>query len=87
MSSVSIHIYRQRGRPIRMEQKLRLSIFRINQAFQDGTILAHLDPKCQTILENDASKFVTVVILSQYDDSGTPRPIAFMQKKLPAERN
>ncbi|KAI0992807.1 hypothetical protein K3495_g15377 [Podosphaera aphanis] len=64
------------------------SFIRIKQAFKDETMLAHFDPKLQTILETDASDFVTAAVLSQYDDSGVLRPVAFMSKKmLPAECN
>ncbi|KAI0994896.1 hypothetical protein K3495_g13285 [Podosphaera aphanis] len=64
------------------------AFFRIKQAFTDEIMLAHFDPHRQTILETDASDFVTAAILSQYDDSGKLRPIAFMSKKmLPAECN
>ncbi|KAI0999387.1 hypothetical protein K3495_g8806 [Podosphaera aphanis] len=62
------------------------AFFRIKQAFIDEIMLAHFDPHRQTILETDASDFETAAILSQYDDSGKLRPIAFMSKKmLPAE--
>ncbi|KAI0991493.1 hypothetical protein K3495_g16694, partial [Podosphaera aphanis] len=51
-------------------------------------MLAHFDPRRQTIMETDASDFVTAAILSQYDDKGILRPVAFMSKKmLPAECN
>ena len=64
------------------------AFFQIKQAFKDGTMLAHFNPKRQTILETDASDFVTAAILSQYDESGILRPVAFMSKKmLPAECN
>ena len=64
------------------------AFFQIKQAFKDGTMLAHFNPKRQTILETDASDFVTAAILSQYDESGILRPVAFMsKKKLPAECN
>ncbi|KAI1004908.1 hypothetical protein K3495_g3314 [Podosphaera aphanis] len=40
------------------------TFFQIKQAFKDGTMLAHFDPKLQTILETDASDFVTATIIS-----------------------
>lgn len=64
------------------------SFSRIKQAFKDGTMLAHFDPKLQTVLETDASDFVTAAVLSQYDKTGILRPVAFMSKKMiPAECN
>ncbi|KAI0993149.1 hypothetical protein K3495_g15035, partial [Podosphaera aphanis] len=39
-------------------------------------------------METDASDFVTAAVLSQYDEAGILRPIAFMSKKMiPAECN
>ncbi|KAI0996376.1 hypothetical protein K3495_g11804 [Podosphaera aphanis] len=64
------------------------SFLQIKHAFKDGGMLAHFDPSRQTILETDASDYVTAAVLSQYDDSGILRPVAFMSKKmLPAECN
>lgn len=64
------------------------SFRKIKSAFQEGTMLAHFDPQRQTILETDASDYVTAAILSQYDDKNILRPVAFMSKKmLPAECN
>lgn len=64
------------------------SFLQIKKAFKDGTILAHFDPKLQTLLETDASDFVTAAVLLQYDQSGTLRPVAFMPKEMiPAECN
>ena len=60
----------------------------IKKAFNDNQMLAHFDPRRKTILETDASDFVTAAILSQYDDSDVLRPVAFMSKKMiPAELN
>ena len=51
-------------------------------------MLAHFDPRRQTVMETDASDFVTAAVLSQYDNIGILRPVAFMsKKKLPAECN
>lgn len=60
----------------------------IKEAFSNGPILAHFDPERKTILETDASDFVTAAVLSQYDERDVLRPVAFMSKKmLPAECN
>ena len=60
----------------------------IKKAFKEGTMLAHFDYRKQTILETDASDYVTAAILSQYDDNKILRPVAFMSKKmLPTECN
>lgn len=44
------------------------SFNRIKRAFKDGIMLSHFDPKRKTVLETDASDYVTAAILSQYDD-------------------
>ena len=64
------------------------SFMQIKNAFKEGQILAHFDPSRKTILETDASDWVTAAVLSQYDDEGVLRPVAFMSKKMiPAECN
>ncbi|KAI0992164.1 hypothetical protein K3495_g16022, partial [Podosphaera aphanis] len=74
--------------PFSWDDDCEASFRRIIQAFKDGTMLAHFDPRLQTVLETDASDFVTAAVLSQYDHSGVLRPVAFMSKKmLPAECN
>ncbi|KAI1006277.1 hypothetical protein K3495_g1940 [Podosphaera aphanis] len=51
-------------------------------------VVLKFDSHRQTVSETDASDYVTIAILSQYDQSGTLRPVAFMSKKmLPAECN
>lgn len=70
------------------DQNCENSFNNIKIAFKDGTMLAHFDPQKQTILETDASEYVTAAILSQYDNNNVLRPVAFMSKKmLPAECN
>lgn len=64
------------------------AFFRLRQAFSEGTMLKHFDPSKQTVLETDASDYVTAAVLSQTDEDGLLRPVAFMSKKmLPAECN
>lgn len=51
-------------------------------------MLAHFDPNLQTVLVTHTSDFVAAAALSQYDHSGTLRPVALMSKKMiPAECN
>ena len=64
------------------------AFLRIKNRFEEGGMLAHFDPDRKTVLETDASDYVSGAVLSQYDDQGILRPIAFMSKKmLPAECN
>jgi transposase InsO family protein len=51
-------------------------------------VLAHPDPSRQYILHTDASGFATAAVLSQQQEDGTIRPVAYYSKKMgPAERN
>ena len=68
--------------PFVWDMKCDNSFKNIKKAFKDGTMLAHFDPRKQTVLENDASDYVTAAILSQYDKNSILRPVAFMSKKM-----
>lgn len=60
----------------------------LKSLFTSAPILRHFDPSKETIVECDASDFVSSGILSQYDSDGTLHPVAFMSKKYdPAECN
>lgn len=60
----------------------------LKNAFCSAPILMHFDPNKQIIVETDASDYVSAAILSQHDDQGTLRPVAFFSKKhTPAECN
>ena len=51
-------------------------------------MLAHFNLELQTVLETDASDYVTAAILSQYSADGILRLVAFMSKKMvPTECN
>lgn len=45
-------------------------------------MLAHFDPDRKSVLEIDASDYVTAAVLSQYDDQNVLRPVVFMFKKM-----
>ena len=61
---------------------------KLREAFTSEIILAHFDPDRKIVVETDASDYVSAGILSQYDDNGILRPIAFYSKKhAPAECN
>ena len=46
-------------------------------AFTTAPILFHFDPNKQAIVETDASDYMTVGILFQYDDNGQLRRVFF----------
>jgi hypothetical protein len=58
----------------------------IKKSFSGAGILAHFDPHKGIRLETDASKFAITAILSQLQEDGQWRPVAFWSRKLiPAE--
>ena len=58
----------------------------LKQAFCCTTILAHFDPRMRIRVETDASKYAIAAILSQLQEDGQWRPVAFWSRKLiPAE--
>jgi hypothetical protein len=44
-------------------------------------ILHHFDYDCEAVVETDASDYISVGILSQYDDKGILHLVAFFSKK------
>lgn len=60
----------------------------LKHRFTTAPVLMHFDPSKVTYLETDASDFALGAVLSQKDDNGKLRPIAFHSRKLtPAEMN
>jgi hypothetical protein len=60
----------------------------LKNAFTTAHVLAHFDPKKKTVVETDASNWASGGVLSQYDDSGILRPVAyFSAKHSPQECN
>lgn len=61
---------------------------KLKKAFITAPILAQFDPDRQTVLETDSSGYCVGGILSQYDNNGLLRPVAYYSKRnLPAECN
>ena len=60
----------------------------LKNALSKAPVLAHFDPDKKTVLETDASQYVTGGVLSQYSDDGSLCPVAFYSKNmLPVECN
>ena len=60
----------------------------LKEAFTSAPILRHFDPERLTVLETDASNYVSAGVLSQYAEDGLLHPVAFFSKKhSPAECN
>jgi hypothetical protein len=60
----------------------------LKQMFTRAPALANYDPEKETVVDCDASGYVTGGVLMQYDTKGMLRPVAFYSKKMtPAECN
>jgi hypothetical protein len=60
----------------------------LQHAFTSAFILRRFDHDRDIVVETDASDYVSTSVLSQYDDDGLLRPVAFFSKKRsPAECN
>lgn len=51
--------------------------------FASASFLAHYDPSLRTVIETDASDFITAGVLSQYHDAEL-RPVAFYSRRMTA---
>ena len=61
---------------------------RLKKAFTTAPVLAQFDPDRETVMETDASGWVTAATLSQYGDDDVLHPCAFFSRKMaPAECN
>lgn len=74
--------------PFRWNEECEHAFQRLKSAFVDAPVLMPFDWAKEVILETDASDYVSAGVLSQYDDDGILRPVAFFSKKhTPAECN
>lgn len=63
----------------------QLAFDRLKIAFTTAPILAFYDHTKRTVLETDASDWASGGILSQFDDTGTLRPVAYYSSKHTAQ--
>lgn len=74
--------------PFSWDQECECAFQRLKSAFVNAPVLMPFDWTKEVILETDASDYVSAGALSQYDDNGVLRPVAFFSKKhTPAECN
>ena len=60
----------------------------VTRALTSAPLLAHPEPQRQWTVQTDASGYAIGAVLSQQQDDGTQRPVAFWSRKLnSAERN
>ena len=56
--------------------------------FTTALVLAHFDLDREILVETDASDYISVGVMSQYDDNSILHPVTFFSKKhTPAECN
>ena len=74
--------------PFEWPESAELSYRHLRDIFMSAPLLIHYDPKKKIRMETDASNFALAGIISQQDDDGNWRPVAFMSRKMiPAEQN
>lgn len=70
------------------DEKCEEAFSTLKKAFTSQPILSHFDPDRKTVVETDASDYVSGGILSQFDENGSLYPVAYFSKKhSPAECN
>lgn len=68
--------------------KAQVAFDTLKQAFTSAPILMYFDPHRAIGVETDASDYVSVAIMSQYEDRNTLRLVDYLSKKYsPAECN
>jgi hypothetical protein len=76
------HKQNAKGPPFMWTDAAEKSFNWIKKSFAGAGILAHFDPRKRIRLEIDASKFAIAAILSQLQEDGQWRPVAFWWRKL-----
>ncbi|KAI0991828.1 hypothetical protein K3495_g16359 [Podosphaera aphanis] len=78
----------KKNTPFRWEAPQQKAFDTLKELFINAPILALWDDKKETVLEADCSGYVMGGCLSQKDEKGVLRPVAYLSKKLsPAESN
>lgn len=78
----------KRNVPFKWKEAQRHAFESLKEVFMTAPVLALYDPHRETILEADCSGYVMGACLSQVDNAGRLRPVAYFSKKLtPAESN
>ena len=74
--------------PLEWSESAEQAFQSLREVFSSAPLLRHFNPSRKLRLETDASEFAIAGILSQPDDEGNYRPIAFWSRKMiPAEQN
>ena len=74
--------------PLEWSEKAQNAFDQLRDAFSSAPFLRHFDPNRKLRMETDASNFALGAILSQQDEDGHWRPVAYWSRKMiPAEQN
>ena len=78
----------RKGEPFRMTEEAVGAFEALKDLFSTAPVLAQFDPDRETRVETDSSGYCSGGTLSQQDDDGAFRPVAYFSKKYgPAECN
>ena len=78
----------KKGVPFVWSEQCEEAFQRLKALLISAPVLAQWDPDRKTVVETDSSGYAIGGALSQYDDDGTLRPVAFFSRKNnPAECN
>jgi len=75
----------RKGVTFRWEREQETAFEALKQAFAAAPVLAHFDYDRKSILEADASDWASGGVLSQYDDQGVLKPVAFFSARHTAQ--
>jgi len=74
----------KKGVPFVWNETCENAFRHLKDAFSTAPVLIPFDWEKPVILETDSSDYVSAGVLSQYDDNGVLRPVAFFSKRLSA---
>ena len=75
----------KKGIPWRWEDSHKQAFAQLKVAFTSAPVLAFFDYNRKSVLETDASDWASGGVLSQYDDEGRLRPVAYFSAKHSAQ--
>ena len=83
-----LHDLQKKSASWRWSKKEQAAFAALKRAFASEVVLKHADPNRAFVVETDASDYAVGCVLSQRDDAGHLRPLAFHSRSLnPAEAN
>ena len=83
-----LHELTKKGTPFKWGSEQETAFTTLKRSFSTAPILAMWQEDRETVLETDASGWATGGCLSQFDERGLLRPVAYHSKKLsPTECN